>query len=294
MTCLVLVALPFLLPASALQSTGPSTHRAGQVECSHDREAALRNLRRGSASLWIFHTTHHAGTSLNAVIDANMEMSSVEHGSSGLQEAELELGRWYYDKLFGEGGLLPAPLQSQVPCESDKFVSVYPTRDPIARILSGDGRWTTNATHYTDSCNTDNYGLRKLIGKAFGEALTPQDVELAKRRLDSFDAVLDVSSMADSVNALCKAAEFKVCTHPWVSGKHHVLSREEILELVGPRVYETWMRRNAPELEMYAHAQQLAQNFINEYPRAHDGFPAPAREEGDSVQAADTDRWLCH
>jgi len=34
------------------------------AECSHDREAAFRSIQDGTGSVWLFHVTHNAGTSL--------------------------------------------------------------------------------------------------------------------------------------------------------------------------------------------------------------------------------------
>ena len=176
-----LLALAALVCAPAAGLQLEPHHAKASPECEHNREAAFRNFQEGRGSLWLFHVTHNAGTSLLlSLIKENAELSELHVDPSvGMRESDLQPRKVYYDGIYGEGGLRSAPLSEQVPCKSDRFVSIIAVRNPLLRILSGDGHWTTNATHYTDKCNVDNYGLRKLVGRSFSETLTPEDVKLA-------------------------------------------------------------------------------------------------------------------
>jgi len=256
-----------------------------QPECSHDRETAFRSIRAGTGSLWVFHTTHNAGSNLRGLISKNMP----EANYSDAQGVSLEPGHWYYDNLYGEYGLHPNPLNELVPCDSNKFVSVYPVRHPLPRILTGDGMFTTNATANTDKCNTDNYGLRKLLGKPFGIPLSREDIERAKRRLESFDIVLDVATFGDSVGAMCRAIGFSDCE---LNKAAYVRTEEDVLEGVGPSVFAKWKERNAPEIELYLHAKKLAADFVARNPGA-----SAERPDSSKVAANDEDTsahtWVC-
>jgi hypothetical protein len=260
------------------------------AECSHDQEAAFRSIQDGTGSVWAFHVTHNAGTSFKSLISGYMPMGEQPHRENG--QLALEPGRYYYDNLYGEGGLNSVPLKEQVPCDSNKFVSIFPVRNPLPRILSGDGSWTTSANKYTDKCNTDNYGLRKLLGKSFRAPINRTDIEFAKRRLESFDIVLDVATYAESVGAMCKALGFSKCVLGHINAEHGktAVTEDDVLELVGPDIFARWKERNAPELEVYEHAQKLAADFVSRYQGE------PARQSKEQERADDTlahGRWVC-
>lgn len=286
---MLLTALAITRAASLSVSVNVDT----EPECSHDREAAIRSVRDGTGTLWMFHTTHNAGTSLRQLID--VYMPEAEYSRS--QGFSLEPGHWYYESLFGEGGLRPEPLNELVPCDSDNFVSVYPARHPLPRILVHDDMWTSNATANTDKCNTDNYGLRKLLGIRSGVPLGREDIERAKRRLESFDVVLDMATLGDSVGAMCKALGFSDCKlqHLRNGGSTAAHSEEDVLEKVGPSTFAKWKERNAPEIEVYEHAKKLAADFVARNP----GASATAEPKNSSRGAATKDEdtsahtWVC-
>jgi len=259
------------------------------AECSHDREAAFRSIQDGTGSVWLFHVTHNAGTSL-----INMMRQIMPAGVVG-ENLSLEPGRYYYENIRGESGLHSDPLQEQVPCQSNKFVSVFPVRNPIPRIMTGDGAWTTTATENTDKCNTDNYGLRKLLGKSFHDSINRTDIEFAKRRLESFDIVLDIATYSESVGAMCKALGFSECVlkHVYSGFPKSPFSEDEVLEKVGQDVFAKWKNLNAPELEVYQHAQKLAANFVARYPgmRAQEKVQEKVQARLDGSLAHE--RWVC-
>jgi len=287
-----------LLLLTALAVAGAFSFRGETLaECSHDREAAFRSIQDGTGSIWIFHVTHNAGSSLKTLINQHMPMGPTPVYERG-QDVSLEPGHFYYDNLFGESGLHSYPLQEQVPCESNKFVSVFPVRHPLPRILTHDGSWTTSATTNTDKCNTDNYGLRKLLGKSFQDSINRADIEFAKRRLESFDIVLDTATYNESAGAMCKALGFSesecVMTHVNQAHPDSAVSEHDVLDKVGPDVFAKWKERNAPELEVYRHAQKLAADFVARYPGAR---VLDSQEQKRVQEKADDslahERWLC-
>jgi len=269
-----------------------SLHLSPMAECSHDQELAFRSIQDGTGSIWVFHVTHNAGTSLQNLIKKHVPIGATPYHVNG-QNLSLEPGRYYYDNLFGEHGLHSIPLEEQVPCDSDKFVSVFPVRNPLPRILTGDGSWTTTAIQNTDNCNTDNYGLRKLLGKSLQGSINRSDIEFAKRRLESFDIILDIATFTESVGAMCKALGFAECVLPHKSS-HGAFSEDDVLETVGPDLFAKWKERNAPELEVYRHAQKLAADFVARY----HGAPALRSKQQEKMQESAGDslaheRWLC-
>jgi len=280
---LVFIALAFVRAVSL--------HVGFQAECSHDGEAAIRSIQNKQGSLWVFHTTHNAGTSIKALLEQNLPPATYKD-SGLLPEYQLEAGRYYYGAFAGEGGLKSNPLNEQVPCDSNKFLSVYPMRHPLVRILAGDGNWITTADANTDKCNTDNYGLRKLIGKNFGEPLNRTDVELAKQRLESFDIILDVMTLDESVGAMCQALGFRNCALPTLGiDRDTAKTEEDVLERVGQERFNEWKVRNGPEIEVYQYGQKLAAAFVDRYP----GPPADVRPlRLKSLDGAlSTERWIC-
>jgi hypothetical protein len=284
--------LGLVLPITLAIARAVSLHVGTPLaECSHDQEAAFRSIQDGTGSVWAFHVTHNAGTSFKSLISGYMPMGEQPHRENG--QLALEPGRYYYDNLYGEGGLNSVPLKEQVPCDTNKFVSIFPVRNPLPRILSGDGSWTTSANKYTDKCNTDNYGLRKLLGKSFWAPINRTDIEFAKRRLESFDIVLDIATYEDSVGAMCKALGFSECVLPH-RNSHSAFSEDDVLETVGPELFAKWKERNAPELEVYRHAQKLAADFVARY---HGALAPDARQQEQVLENADDslahERWLC-
>jgi len=165
--------------------------------------------------------------------------------------------RWI--NFYFEEELLPnANLTQALPLLADDVVSLTSVRDPIGRIFSGDGMWkTTPEGENMDKCNTDNYGLRKIIGKRFNQHLTWEDVEFAKRRLERFDVVLDQGDFVESSKLLCAELGWSYCG---VDSKPH--RRPE--EYLSKEKYDYLVHKNRFELAFYKYAQELVQSRIRE------------------------------
>lgn len=219
-------------------------------ECHHDSEKAMTNYRAGRADLFFFHITHNAGTTVRDVARRNGVNITMARG--GIAE---------------EGSGPSGDLSLHIPCKSDQFVSVISMRDPVARSFAFDGMWQTTATENLETCSTDNYGLRKLIGKTFGEELTQDDVEFAKRRLEGFDIVMDVGNMASSFALLCAKLGWEKCPEGSTASKgptNYVKksSTHAAEDLINPEVYRKLKDRNRFETEVYQHAVKLSQEQL--------------------------------
>mmetsp|Transcript_102273 Transcript_102273/g.270155 ORF Transcript_102273/g.270155 Transcript_102273/m.270155 type:complete len:212 (+) Transcript_102273:564-1199(+) len=143
-----------------------------------------------------------------------------------------------------------------MPCDSDGFVSVVSLRDPIERTFAGDGMWKTfaNGTNM-DMCSSDNYGLRKLIDKPLPANLSWEDVEFAKRRLASFDLIIDQGNYATSMKLLCAELGLSYCG---VAQKVHRYPSEYLPD----DIFKKLRHRNRFELAMYEYGQELSRDMI--------------------------------
>merc|ERR1712032_243858 len=98
--------------------------------------------------------------------------------------------------------------------------------------------------------------------------LTVEDIDFAKRRLDSFDIILDVGRMDESLWATCQALGINcppVLRHPNADSVHCV-TPEDVRKLAGDALYGKWMKRNQPEIQVYEYAQRLAADLIKQHP----------------------------
>lgn len=206
--------------------------------------------------MWFFHTTHTGGTTVVFLAEKSgfplagslPRFEGVCGGDPknfGKKLHQYFLENWLPSRTEG--------LRSGVPCERNDFVSIMTVRDPLSRILSGDGMWTTNAQNNfanLKKCHTDNYGLRKLIGKKDGN-LTWDDVDFAKRRLRSFDVIIDMNRFADTALPLCGDLGWRECH---VIQKHHADPKD----VYPAAIYEQLSKKNEFEIAFYEYAQQLA------------------------------------
>jgi len=231
-------------------------------EYIHNRARALDNAKQHKSSIWIFHITHHAGTSLKGFAEANGWQTTVLPAHlCGLKLEELQDRALYYDSVCGEHGMTGVVnLADSFPCSSDKLFMITSMRNPILRIIAGGGGYPQNPN--TDDCGTDNFALRKLIDKPFGEPITRADVELAKARLSAFDIVVDAENMGNTIPALCGMLGW---TEKCTGGALDAAETDQIhaAKLVAfqqdhPDLYHKWVKRNAPEMELYEHAKSLS------------------------------------
>jgi len=259
-------------------------------ECIHNRARALDNAKQNKSSMWIFHITHHAGTYIKSMAEANGWHTEVLPGHNcGLKQEELQDHAIYYDSVCGEYGMRGVVnLADRFPCSSDKLFMITSMRHPILRIIAGGGGYPENPN--TDDCGTDNYALRKLIDKPFGEPITRADVELAKARLSAFDIVVDAENMGNTIPVICDMLGWT----NWCESGGGLADQKHAAKLVAfqqdhPDLYHKWVKRNAPEMEVYEHAKSLGIGSGSS--RMMESMPMPKGRET-FYDTADT-AWIC-
>lgn len=226
------------------------------LECVHDREAAFRNAREGKACQWFYHITHHGGTTLTQLAESNGR--SIDKDTKLLDSQDTSCsaasGGSTLFKQYQEYAITGS-LGERVPCTRDDFVSIILVRDPLSRIMSHDAGDETNLESnfaHMDGCHTDNYGLRKFIGKmSLAEPVTMEDVEFAKRRLRSFDLIIDVGDYHNQATQLCEKLGWSNCE---VEARDH----QDPRDIMPAAIYEELSRKNQPEIAFYEYARQLA------------------------------------
>jgi len=281
--------LTLLLLATSLSHPCLCLHLANdeiyvKPECIPDRAGALNNAKQKKSSIWIFHTTHHAGTYLwELALENGWHVAEADdcgyngkHHPCSLKAEELQDRALYYNCVCGEDGMIGVDnLAESFPCSSDKLVMITSVRHPILRILADGAGYPENPD--TDDCGTDNYGLRKLIGKEFGVPITQADVELAKARLSAFHIVIDSDNMGNSLPAMCDMLGW-TCSMDALN----LIDQGHAAKLVAfqqdhPNIYKKWIKRNAPEMELYEHARHhWSQRFFkrsNISTKTLDGMP---------------------
>jgi hypothetical protein len=280
--------------AVSISSSGSVTASSGtsRAECEHDRAKAISNFRRGSGAIWFYHITHNAGTSFRYVAQKNTKEHTPPKGSVWYQDAPPTSFSFPWEEKMLPSGVR---LEQIMPCTSDDWVSVISMRHPVGRILSGDGRWTTTGQYNVNNCNTDNYGLRMLIGKKFDEPITKEDVALAKQRLDSFDFVLDVGDFTRSLKEMCYELGWSNCTqHPMQLQQARSHQNTSAQDKVPAELYAKWMHRNRYEIELYQYAQNISRRLIATLPMEAEELKSLTETSESFADQSESDlEWIC-
>lgn len=260
-------------------------------ECLHDRDKALQMAREGKACEWFFHITHSGGSTLTELASKNgkaarrdVDLSQcTSHSSSTLFKNHQE-------------SALKGPLDTLVPCHRDDFVSIIVVRDPLSRVLSGDGMWQTkpeNNFANLDKCHADNYGLRKLIGKEVADGpLNSTDLEFAQRRLSSFDVIIDLNDYTNSAKQLCAELGWKNCA---VKQKNH----RDPKEIMPADIYSQLQEKNKFEIAFYDYARRLAAARLHESPMQAKSMSmnkeSHTEQNADQVELNEdaAEKWIC-
>lgn len=276
-------------------------------ECMHNRRAALRNARHGNACEWFYHITHHGGTTLTDLaekngiyIDRDTNLLQSQDRACSASQGGRTLFKQYQEYAIG------GSLAERVPCTRDDFVSIILVRDPLSRIMSHDAmfetRPETNFQHMNE-CHVDNYGLRKFIGKmSLAKPVTPADVEFAKRRLRSFDLIIDVDDYHNQALQLCQKLGWSTCE---VEAREH----HDPKDIMPAEIYAKLSQKNQPEVAFYEYAKQLAAERLQE---TEAGEPAFLQKKADRMPTpqvaplsvrtgvqrkdegkANTEKWVC-
>lgn len=251
---------------------------------------AINNTRKGTASVWLFHTTHNAGTSLQRLFSRKGFPWNRKGRGCFIEEKDLEANphNFFYNDVCGEQGLSQkfGDFDKMFYRKTSKLVTIYPIRHPIYRNLAHDdmGNWKNTP----DGCFTDNYGMRKLLGLTFDVEINRSHIEAAKARAASFDIVADMTQFSEGLKVICDSFGWH-CAADSSRDKHHI---EEVatFHLEHPDIYERWIRRNAPEIELYEFAKMLSRRKISTY--SH--HPKMDKEVVlNIVELEDRETWIC-
>jgi len=229
---------------------------------------AIENVNSGAGSIWLFHTTHNAGTSLVNVFNAHgfkWNSDSLSRHHCSIDEEDLKQpNTLFYNDVCGEFGLKVkiGEFDKKFSRNSAKLLTIYPIRHPIHRNMATDGMKTWKDD--PDACFTDNYGLRKLLGIGFNVHIEKHHVEAAKARAASFDIVMDMTNFTEGLNTLCSHLDWSCKNgHPAVDQKHQ--DKVSMLHSRHREIYKKWLERNAPEMEFYEFAKELSQRRLEEF-----------------------------
>jgi len=229
---------------------------------------AIENVNSGAGSIWLFHTTHNAGTSLVNVFNAHgfkWNNDTLKSRHCSIEEKDLaQPNTLFYNDVCGEIGMSVkiGEFDKKFSRNSDKLLTIYPIRHPIHRNLAYDGMKTWKDDPY--ACFTDNYGLRKLLGIGFDVHIEKHHVEAAKARAASFDIVMDMTNFTEGLNTLCSQLDWS-CTNNNPAADQAHYDKVSTLHSRHREIYKNWFERNAPEMEFYKFARALSQRRLADF-----------------------------
>ncbi|KAL7546308.1 hypothetical protein ACHAWF_011168, partial [Thalassiosira exigua] len=243
----------------------------------------IRNYKDGKALIVNVHVTHHAGTSLCGLMKSwgptpdfaciggsNFENVTTPdqrswpwtHNDTALMVATLRphfhMVSW---ELYGR----PKLPMAGVDWEDPRVVSVYIARDPIDRLLAGDGEvnnWfgkEDNRTEedwwkYARHDYTNNFALNRLTtSKCVDEENTTEAcLEEAKGLLRRFTFVLDQACLDEGFAALGAALGHPVDLESMRRNKKPRSQLKSAKDRIGnDELYEHLLRRNRRDIEFY-------------------------------------------
>mmetsp|Transcript_17841 Transcript_17841/g.38737 ORF Transcript_17841/g.38737 Transcript_17841/m.38737 type:complete len:201 (-) Transcript_17841:148-750(-) len=166
-----------------------------------------------------------------------------------------------------EFGKVPHPPLNVTHWEYENLLSVYITRNPMDRLLSGGGdtnrrygsvehRTADQWWNYANSTYTDNFALNRLTGGACvdGENTSGECLEAGKKLLNRFTIILDQDCLSESIAALARLldkpepnhdesrAYKKVPKSAAASAKDRIHHED---------VYEYLLKRNTMDIALY-------------------------------------------
>ena len=269
---------------------------------SKQAEQQIANYRRGTGLILHIHITHHAGTTFcttvghspdavggsapsfactavkpeDNVTDPNFPESNKPWTREETSK-NVAIVRKYFHMLSMEFGYsqksLPHPPLSVMDWENPNLFSVIVMRDPISRLLAGDG-WVNknfpdisrgNATekdwwgYANNTWFTNNYALRVLAGDGCcdGAKTDPTYLENAKALMERFSIVLDMECIAEGIEAVGSLLNITLARKDLLRKKKYI--RPSSRERIGhDNVYEFLLDKNRLDIELYEWSKNLA------------------------------------
>jgi len=209
--------------------------RDGNNNFTDLQQKQLQNYRDGKALIINVHITHHAGTTFCSEMKRWGTVPSFAclggenwnetvlppHGdrpwTANVTEERTDLLRSYFHMISWEFGRIPEPPLSETEWEYEHLISVYITRNPLDRLLSGGGavnrqfgtledRTLDQWWAYSNSTHTDNFALNRLTGGTCvdGDQTPESCLEKGKELLGRFTFVLDQECLPESIAAFAQ------------------------------------------------------------------------------------------
>lgn len=195
----------------------------------------IQNYRDGKALIINVHITHHAGTTFCSEMkkwgevpnfaclggdnwhEAALPAKNDRPWTNDLTAERTDLVRSYFHMISWEFGHIPVPPLGDTDWEYENLVSVYITRNPLDRLLSGGGvvnrqfgtleeRTLDQWWAYSNSTYTDNFALNRLTGGACvdGDQTPESCLDQGKKLLSRFTFVLDQQCLSESMAAFAR------------------------------------------------------------------------------------------
>lgn len=156
--------------------------------------------------------------------------------------------------------------------EDNNLVSVIIMREPLSRLLAGDGyvkgKWPTLREPSTpietwmefahDNKITNNYALTVLAGKGCcdGNNTDPVHLQHAKKLVSRFTYVLDMECLNEGMQALADQLGIKTTIADNRAAKHHHPSAKDRIPY--PEVYDFLRERNKLDIELYQWSKTIS------------------------------------
>lgn len=251
----------------------------------------IRNYKRGTGLLLNIHITHHGGTSICTVIGHASDANGITPSFACMQDkdyntttsytfpqswrqnetsTQIVLARQSYHFLSWEYAYAPKIPLSETEWENRNLLSMIVMRDPITRLLAGDG-WVRrvfpnvyagNASHsewwdFAKSPRNDNYALRILAGNGCcqGADTNRTHLQTAKELIQRVSLVLDIACLSQGMEAVASLINITLEPSRKSGGRAHASARERIGH---DDVYEYLVKKNQLDIELYEWSKQFA------------------------------------
>lgn len=274
-----------------------NTHHGANSNFHHPfselQQRQIENYKSGRALMINVHITHHAGTTFCAEMKkwgptpqfACMGGDNWSNKTDIVQFKErpwinsttakkVDMVRQYFHMISWEFGQIPFPPLNKTNWEYDKLLSVYVTRNPMDRLLSGGGdtnrRFGTLSERnidqwweYTKSTHTDNFALNRLTSGTCvdGENTPEQCLEMGKALLSRFTIVLDQDCLSESMTSLAKLLDKPEPDHRRSKAYRKVPNSaagtaQERIQY--DDVYEYLLKRNKMDIALYEWSKSIS------------------------------------
>jgi hypothetical protein len=267
----------------------------------------ISSYKQGKALIVAIHITHHAGTAFcKAIGDAPGQTGSPSFACMGLRPGDgvtidnyPKENPWTHDATAQNIALVrpffhmiswefsaprPGTELAMTDWENPNLVSVIVMRDPLARLLAGDGSVNTLFPGINDGTAaietwweyanttrgyTNNFAMHVLAGQdcCQGEETDPKHLRAAKKLVGRLTFVLDMDCLDKGMDALAHILGFERNRREleeWAQGLderdlslHHTHPPPEE-RIPYKEVYDFLVRRNHLDIELYKWSKEIS------------------------------------